>query len=394
MHRARRSAYVFFRLGDEVLPDIGRLLGGEVDLVRQIRLFALSALTGREYGISLDELRLLSTLPGDRWTDVGDLELDDRPVTDQELRGLALAGLVLVDGPEEELARLRGLDERLTATGWNPHAVLYHAFSKWRDVDVGELAVPADTPARRGVPGAFHAAPRSLARVELPLVKPANGLFHLLLERRTTRGFDLDTPVRCEELALLLYYTFGCQGFMDLGDIVVLRKTSPSGGSLHPIEAYPLVLDVDGVEPGLYHYRADRHELELLEHLQPDAARALLVEFAAGQTYLATASVLLVLTARFDRAFWKYRNPRAYAVLHMDAAHITQTLYLVAAELQLGAFVSAAVNAGNIEERLGLDGFREGAVAVCGVGHPARRRSPYEAEFAPYVPRKTFIDPD
>jgi hypothetical protein len=73
----------------------------------------------------------------------------------------------------------------------------------------------------------------------------------------------------------------------------------------------------------------------------------------------------------------------------MDAAHLSQTLYLVATEL--GLFVTAAINGANIEERLGLDGCNEGAVAVSGCGRRAARRSPLEPEFEPYVPRATEL---
>ena len=95
-----------------------------------------------------------------------------------------------------------------------------------------------------------------------------------------------------------------------------------------------------------------------------------------------------MLVARFDRIFWKYRkHQRAYGVLLLDAGHLSQTLYLVCAELGLGAYVTAAINGANIGERLGLDEFAEGAIAVCGCGKPAREPSALEPEFVPYVPR-------
>ena len=100
-----------------------------------------------------------------------------------------------------------------------------------------------------------------------------------------------------------------------------------------------------------------------------DEARAAATAFVCGQTYFGDAHVQVVLTARFDRAFWKYRNHRkALTALLMDAAHLSQTLYLVATELGLGAFVTAAINNTDIEERFGLDGYREGVLAVCGFG--------------------------
>ena len=66
---------------------------------------------------------------------------------------------------------------------------------------------------------------------------------------------------------------------------------------------------------------------------------------------------------------------------------MSQTLYLVATELGLGAFVTAAVNNADIDERLGIDGYREGSLAVCGFGRPAAERSPFDPEFLPFVPR-------
>jgi nitroreductase len=98
------------------------------------------------------------------------------------------------------------------------------------------------------------------------------------------------------------------------------------------------------------------------------------------------------MAARFYRSFWKYRrHQKAYASLMMDAAHLSQTLYLVAAELGLGAFVTAAVNGANIEERLGLDGWSEGVLAMCGCGKPSSKRSVLEPSFTRYVPRTSPV---
>ena len=91
----------------------------------------------------------------------------------------------------------------------------------------------------------------------------------------------------------------------------------------------------------------------------------------------------MVLAARFERAFWKYRNhSKALAALLMDAAHLSQTLYLVATELGLGAS-SLLLNNGDIEEQLGIDGYREGVLAVCRVGRPAAEASPSIRCFGP-----------
>ena len=68
-----------------------------------------------------------------------------------------------------------------------------------------------------------------------------------------------------EDFSILLLWTWGHTHLLtdpQVGQYVL--KTSPSGGARHPTEVYPVVLRVDGVEPGLYHYSVKNHGLELL----------------------------------------------------------------------------------------------------------------------------------
>jgi nitroreductase len=82
--------------------------------------------------------------------------------------------------------------------------------------------------------------------------------------------------------------------------------------------------------------------------------------------------------------YWKYRETdKAYAAILAEAGHLSQTQYLVAAELGLGSYVTPAVNAKDIERRLGIDGANEGVVAMTGCGPRTRGFSPLELEFAP-----------
>ena len=71
------------------------------------------------------------------------------------------------------------------------------------------------------------------------------------------------------------------------------------------------------------------------------------------------------------------------AALLMDAGHLIQTRYLLAAELGLGAWVTLAINAREIERRLRLDGVREGVLAMTGCGPPSGEPSPIDIPFRP-----------
>jgi putative peptide maturation dehydrogenase len=400
MARLRRTRYLFFTCQDETFVDIPALLSGTARLAPHRVTYAISILCGEEYPITRDELDCVVSVPSDRWMDDGGM---DPSMVDR----LAHLGILLSDADDASLAELVRRDDELEAGQWNLYGALLHFLTKWRDVDLGTgIADEADVDelpaniydaiddfvAQHGpAPAAFHSLDRPRAVHELPVIERAGGLYEALEKRKTTRRFDRGAPLALGDLATVLYYVFGCHGYAGMaGDGLMLKRTSPSGGGLHPIEAYPLVADVDGLAPGLYHYNARDHSLELVAELGAEAAGELAAQFVCGQRYFASAHVLFVMTARFYRSFWKYRrHQRAYSVLLMDAAHLSQTLYLVAAELGLGAFVTAAVNGANIEEQLGIDGWTEGVLAVSGCGRPAGLRSPFEPDFAPYVPRET-----
>lgn len=390
--RVRRSAHLALRFEGTQVLDVGRLLRGEIELSPGSRLLAASAVTGEETPVTIEDVQTLLDVPDSGWTE---READER--VDSLLR----RGLLVSDSDDPALAELREREERLTAVQWHPSAALFHAATRWRDVDVAAYPDASELP-----PGAAEAAEHALLerfgpppphfhelrdaaeRLELEVPAAGRALYRFLRLRRTTRAFDRSASVTGAQLSALLYYVFGCHGTTRLaGEHLALRKTSPSAGGLHPIEAYVLAVRVEGLDPGLYHYGTRDHSLEPLEVLAAGDAEALGARFMCGQDYLAAAGALFLITARFRRSFWKYRaHERAYLTLLLDAGHLSQTLYLVAAELGLGAFVTAAINGANIEERLGLDPAEEGAIAVCGCGVPAGEPSELEPEFEPYLP--------
>jgi putative peptide maturation dehydrogenase len=402
MGRVRRPRYLCFFFDDFPFLDIDQLLRGVLEPVTVRQICALSILRGEALPLSTEEFELVASTPSDEWVESADEETALR---------LARQGVLLSDETDPELEALRTRHESLEAATWNLEAALYYFLSKWRGIDLrrlagqdesSELQPPTDEAVQAFVdqvgfpPEAFHSVAKPLAVHSLPLVERDGDLYDVLLRRETTRSFDRGASLTLEELAVVLHYVFGYQGYMPLlGQVTTLKRTSPSAGGFHPIDAYPLITAVDELDSGLYHYNGAEHSLELLVPLSVEEARSAATAFVCGQTYFGDAQVMVVLAARFDRAFWKYRNHRkALTALLMDAAHLSQTLYLVATELGLGAFVTAAINNADIEERFGIDGYREGVLAVCGFGRPAAERSPFDPEFLPFHPRETGRDGD
>lgn len=384
MARSKRPRYVCFFSEDFPFLDIPQLLRGRVEQIAHLQLCAFSVLRGETVELSADELELVLATPSDEWVEVED---------EVRSRSLAHRGVLLVDDAEGELAELRRRDELLADLNWNLESAVYHFASRWKGVDLREDAADLPPPGPDAVrefvdafgmpPPAFRA--RQGERLELPAVERDGQLYDALMRRRTTRSFDAERPLSVSDLAVVLRYVFGYHGYARLfGEITTLKRTSPSAGGFHSVEAYLLLLRVEGVAPGLYRYDGRDHALEELALVAPDEGRELAAQFVCGQTYFADAHALVVLAVRFERAFWKYRNhQKAFAAILMDAAHLSQTLYLVSTELGLGAFVTAAINNADIDERLGLDGYGEGAIGVCGFGVPATEPSPFDPVFEP-----------
>ena len=406
--RVRRSAYSFFHINDGSFLDLRSMLEGRVRTKRISQVCAISIVKGTETIISIKDLRLLFEVPSDRWIRVSKL-LCAPGASLSRIISLTKAGLLISDESGAELSQMLRRDEVLLNEGWNIYAALYHFMTRWENVSLG-LSAPSKQHAGEQVdeiesdklitsltrrygdpPPHFYSPASILSAYELPLVRRNGQLYDILMERMTKRAFDSDTPMTLQQLGVILYYVYGCNGYAPIAkQFIGLKKTSPSGGGLHPTEVYPLVMNVEHLHPGVYHYNVRDHSLELLRRVSRGKALKMADEFTAGQGFPMDAAALFVMTTRFYRNYWKYRMHRkAYSVLLMDAAHLSQTFYLVCAELGLGAFVTAAINHVNIERALNLDGFREGAIAICGSGVRALRQNEIDPEFIPYLPRQT-----
>lgn len=369
--RLRRCAVLLIEPRESIGFDLDSLLAGGDGLAAGHRLLALAPHLDREVELVAGDADVLAAVPVQRWTELAVLQAAHEPAV---LARLLDCGLLLSD--DDTGTHWRERDERLRATGWHPHAAVAQLFGRWSDVKSGEAAQQAGYATLNELLEKLGPPPptvgeRSTAAQRMALALPPPNAFDALLRRRVTcRNFDPAAYLDNELFCTMLHRVFGAQAMLDImpGNSV-MKRNSPSGGGLHPTEAYLLVQRVQGVAPGLYHYHPVAHALEPLA----SPASAELGDFAlrcvAAQRYLADAPVLVMLVSRFARSFWKYRShAKAHRVVVLDAGHLSQNLYLSATELGLGAFVTAAINETAIERAFGLDPLHEGVLAVCGFG--------------------------
>jgi SagB-type dehydrogenase family enzyme len=187
----------------------------------------------------------------------------------------------------------------------------------------------------------------------------------VLQERRTWRKFGRQ-PVSKEIAARLLHLSFGVQGWQRIPEGGrFAHKTSPSGGALHPAEAYLLVQNVQGIPRGIYHYDAVGHRLE---EIRRGASPAEIQKLLAGQWWFRNSAFVVFLTAVFYRTQWKYDYPRAYRAVLVEAGHLCQTFCLTATWLGLAPFCTMALADTQIERALRVDGISESVLYAMGVG--------------------------
>ncbi|MBS7457470.1 putative peptide maturation dehydrogenase [Coralloluteibacterium stylophorae] len=376
--RVRRRQPCQIEIDDRLSPDIGALLRGTMRLDAEVQCHLLCPVTGERIALSRDELALIATLDAREWVDIDALAARG-PLDATAIAALAARGGLLSDADTPAAEALRKGEDDLYAVGWHPQAAIFHAMTRWSGV-TGEGGTGADDEARsrrmhemvrrHGLPPPhFFVRDDALEQVRLP-VQPPTSLGQVLARRSTSRHFDGEAHLPLDDLAAVLQGTFGVLGTNEfIPGVAGVRKTSPSGGSLHPIEAYVLAPRVAALEPGLYHYCTATHALGLLRPLDGSDARALALRMTSGQTYFQNAHALILHVARGERSFWKYRrHAKAYKVLCLDSGHLSQTLYLLAAERGLGAFYTAAINDGDIEAELGLDPIREQVIGANGLG--------------------------
>jgi SagB-type dehydrogenase family enzyme len=250
---------------------------------------------------------------------------------------------------------------------WNPAAGFFHFSTRDTpyDSDLNRINRAVRSLARREpMPRLVKQYPRAW-KTPLPIPETLNEFTKVFLERRTWRQFSKE-PISLADLGTLLGLTFGVREWIPIEGVGKFPlKTSPSGGAMHPIEAYVAARHVENLAPGIYHYDSARHELGLIRR---GASAHELSKYLAGQSWFAGAAVVVFLSAVFPRAQWKYRFPRAYRTVLIEAGHFCQTVCLVATSLGLAPFCTMALAESRIEKALGIDGVTEGVIYAAGAG--------------------------
>lgn len=195
-----------------------------------------------------------------------------------------------------------------------------------------------------------------------PEVKDGLPVFQVINSRRSRRKFGRK-PVPLGFVSQVIWAASGISFRKD----GFFLKTAPSAGALYPVETYLSAQLVDGLEAGLYHYQAENHSLHMK---YAGHFGQVLASSALNQDFLAEAGFILLFTAVFSRASWKYGD-RSFRYIYLDAGHAAQNAALAAVSCGLASCPVAAFFDDEINYILDLNPAREGILYLMAFGFPA-----------------------
>jgi SagB-type dehydrogenase family enzyme len=204
--------------------------------------------------------------------------------------------------------------------------------------------------------------------LELPQTRApfSKSLEEALLTRTSARTLA-PVPISLAKLAAILHCAYGVTRSNEGTNFPRPFRTVPSAGALYPVEIYFHSSKIDEIPTGLYHYDPSRNAVHRLreENLSAQIASAL-VEPALAYD----ASIILFITALFERATFKY-GERGYRFTLLEAGHAGQNINLAVNGLGLGSLNIGGFFDRELDELLGLDGVSQSTIYVAAIGQPS-----------------------
>jgi len=206
--------------------------------------------------------------------------------------------------------------------------------------------------------------------VKLPRLDiPKAFIYDVLLARQSSRDFN-NQPVELNQLNNILFAGYGSRNSIKEENNSSSERPAPSAGGLYPLELYVLVMNMKGLQPGIYHYHPHAPKLEFIDSNSID--RQLLYHLFLQQSWIMDASAVIIATAIMERTLSKYRD-RGYRYILFEAGHVFQNMNLVATAHKIGTVNIGAFLDEEIGSLLKIDDEEKVIYAMAvGAVRPAR----------------------
>jgi SagB-type dehydrogenase family enzyme len=276
-------------------------------------------------------------------------------------------------------------DTELRLRQWSPHELWFHQRTRvgergYFGMSFGRTSWAKGTfeplPARRAP---YPGPAIDLYRPDLDKLRDTDPTLTAILEdRQSIRRHDQE-PLSADQLGEFLYRCARTRGTRTANGVEYASRPHPSGGGVYELELYPVVRQVAGLDPGLYHYDSHEHQLRHVQAYAHPATRRLLAVAKIASLMEEPPQMMIVIAARVGRLMWTYES-MPYAMILKHVGVLYQTMYCVATAMDLAPCGMGSGDSVAFTEATGMDPFTECSVGEFVLGRRHRdvppRRSP------------------
>lgn len=206
--------------------------------------------------------------------------------------------------------------------------------------------------------------------IKFPIYRNVNApIGSVIRSRRSVRDFK-GNPLSLEDLSTILYYGDGVSGDFDFNldkdeygtislgeDYMGKVRTAPSGGGLYPIYLYIVVLNVEGLNKGIYKYMPLTHSLEKIKIFDDKD-----LEYYFSTNNLGVEINMEKVGASIYYVYSMYENSRKYGDMALQFAlietgEIAENIHLVATAENIAVCDVGGFDKVKTEELIDLDGL-------------------------------------
>jgi SagB-type dehydrogenase family enzyme len=218
--------------------------------------------------------------------------------------------------------------------------------------------------------------------IDLPKYKIIKDSFSSVIRSRRSVRKMSGRKITLEELSTLLFhgdgvtgkFTFNSEGALPPtetlgGDYESTLRTAPSGGGLYPISLYCVVINVEGMERGIYRYLPIHHQLQVISIFNEQ-------EY---EDYLKLANYgINIDSSKLGVSIYYiynlYDNSRKYGDMAMqfayiEAGEIAENIQLTCTALDLAVTDVGGYEKALTEQFLGLDGLTKHMIHLTLIGN-------------------------
>jgi len=171
-----------------------------------------------------------------------------------------------------------------------------------------------------------------------------------------------ESRVDLRSLASILYFTGGITRVVRYFGETFYFRAAPATGALYPIELYVLAGDVDGLDPGLYHFNPLMFSLAVL---RKGDFRGFLSKYS--DEGITGSQACIIFTSIGWRNAWKYRE-RSYRHWFWDSGVMVANLLATCSAFGVGVNVVTFFVDEMVNRLVDVDGVGEASIILAPIG--------------------------